>query len=110
MDPESRSPKREREAPEWHHCRDEAVDIAHHMTAGITESLQHQLESLHSKFLTSSDSILAQISETGSQLEQLERRIDEMVKEAGNYRVSLASKRSSKSQVTAQEVNDSCKQ
>jgi len=108
MASETRSP-RSIEPSQWHHVGGEAIDIAYHSTEGITESLQHQLQAMHSTFFTVSDNILAQISETGSQLEQLERRIDEMVKEAGDFRVSSASSRS-QTQIISQGTNGSSQQ
>lgn len=95
MESELRSSRRGKEPPQWRHVGGEAIDIAYHSPDGITQSLQDQLQAMHSTFLTASDSILTQISETGSQLEQLEKRIDDMVKEAGSFRIiSSASKRS----------------
>jgi uncharacterized membrane protein len=110
MESESRSPRREKEPPQWHHAGGETIDIAYRRTDGITESLQHQLQAMHSTFLSASDSILAQISETGSQLEQLERRIDEMVKEAGSFRDSSLAHKRSQAQMASHEVIGSSQQ
>lgn len=106
MDSETRSP-RPKEPPQRHHGGGETVDIAYHRIEGITESLQNQLQAMHSTFLTASDSILAQIRDTGSQLEHLQGRIDEMVKEAG-FRLSSASTRS-RTQMPSQGIYDPSK-
>lgn len=107
MESETRSP-RPKEPPQGHHGGGETIDIAYHRTEGITESLQNQLQAMHSAFCTASDSILAQISDTGSQLEHLQRRIDEMVKEAG-FRLSSASTRS-QTQIPSQGINNDSSQ
>jgi len=105
MESETRSPG-PKEPPQWHHGGGETIDTAYyHRTEGITESLQNQLQAMHSAFCTASDSILAQISDTGSQLEHLQRRVDEMVKEAG-FRLFSASTRS-RTQMPSQGINDS---
>ena len=110
MECKSRSPRREKVPPQCRHVGGETIDIACRSTDGLTESLQRQLQAMHSTFLTASDSILAQISETGSQLDQLEKRIDEMVEEAGSFRVNSSASKRSQMQMPFHEENCSSQQ